>query len=105
MLATFDGPARAVRCGFAMREAAEEMKLGIRVGLHTGEIELMDDDIGGIAVHAAARIAAEAKAGEVLTSSTVRDLVSGSGLRFADRGLQQLKGFDDPYRLLKAEAA
>jgi class 3 adenylate cyclase len=105
LLATFDGPARAVRCGFAMREAAEEMKLGIKVGLHTGEIELMEDDIGGIAVHVAARIAAQAKAGEVLTSGTVRDLVSGSGLRFADHGLHTLKGLDDAVRLLKVEAA
>jgi pimeloyl-ACP methyl ester carboxylesterase len=105
LLATFDGPARAVRCGFAMRQAVAEMNLGIKIGLHTGEIELMGDDIGGIAVHVAARIAALAEAGEVLTSSTVKDLVAGSGLRFADHGVQPLKGLDDPYRLLAVEAA
>jgi class 3 adenylate cyclase len=105
LLATFDGPARAVRCGFVMRQAVAEMNLGIKIGLHTGEIELMGDDIGGIAVHVAARIAALAEAGDVLTSSTVKDLVAGSGLRFADRGVQPLKGLDDPYRLLAVEAA
>jgi class 3 adenylate cyclase len=105
LLATFDGPARAVRCGFAMRQAMADMNLSIKIGLHTGEIEVMGDDIGGIAVHVAARIAALAEAGEVMTSSTVKDLVSGSGLRFADRGVQPLKGLDDPYRLLAVEAA
>lgn len=104
LLATFDGPARAVRCGFAMRQDVAQMNLGIKIGLHTGEIELIGDDIGGIAVHVAARIAAQANAGEVLTSSTVKDLVAGSGLRFADRGVQTLKGLDDPYRLLAVEA-
>jgi class 3 adenylate cyclase len=88
-----------------MREAVAEMNLGIKIGLHTGEIELMGEDIGGIAVHVAARIAALAKAGEVLTSSTVKDLVSGSGLRFAERGVQALKGVEEPFRLLVAEAA
>jgi class 3 adenylate cyclase len=105
LLATFDGPARAVRCGFAMREAVADMNLGIKIGLHTGEIELMGDDIGGIAVHVAARIAASAGVGEVLTSGTIKDLVAGSGLNFADRGVQALKGLDEPYRLLLAEAA
>jgi class 3 adenylate cyclase/alpha-beta hydrolase superfamily lysophospholipase len=105
LLATFDGPARAVRCGFAMRQDVAEMNLGIKIGLHTGEIELIGDDIGGIAVHVAARIAAQANSGEVLTSSTVKDLVAGSGLRFTDRGVQALKGLDDPYQLLAVEAA
>ena len=105
MLATFDGPARSVRCGLAMQIAVAPIDVSIRVGLHTGEIEIMGDDIGGISVHIAARIASLAGAGEVLTSSTVKDLVSGSGLRFIDRGLQNLKGLDQPFRVLQAEPA
>lgn len=99
LLATFDGPARSVRCALAMRDAVIPLDLTLKVGLHTGEIELMGDDIGGIAVHIAARIAALAGAGEILTSNTVKDLVSGSGLHFLDRGQHQLKGLEDPYRL------
>jgi class 3 adenylate cyclase len=75
----------------------------VRVGLHAGEVELMGDDIGGIAVHIAARVGALARAGEVLVSGTVRDLVAGSGLRFCDRGAAELKGLDEPFRLLVAE--
>ena len=80
-----------------------EPELSIRAGVHTGEVELMDDDIGGIAVHIAARIAALADAGEVLTSSTVKDLVAGSGLVFEDRGEQSLKGVPEPWRIFAAK--
>jgi class 3 adenylate cyclase len=75
----------------------------VRIGLHSGEVELMGDDVGGIAVHIAARIGALAAGGEVLVSSTVKDLVAGSGIRFADRGTEQLKGIPDEWRLYRAE--
>jgi class 3 adenylate cyclase len=101
-LATFDGPARAIRCGSAIAEAARSHKLEVRVGLHCGEIELMDGDVGGIAVHIAARVGALAASGEVLVSSTVKDLVAGSGIRFEDRGTKQLKGIPDEWRLFAA---
>ncbi len=101
LMATFDGPARAVQCVQAIGELLEP-DLPIRAGVHTGEVELMEDDIGGIAVHIAARIAALAGAGEVLTSSTVRDLVAGSGIVFEDRGEQSLKGVPDPWRIFAA---
>jgi class 3 adenylate cyclase len=92
ILATFDGPARAVQCAAAIRDGVEELDLRIRAGLHTGEIELKSDDIAGLAVHIGARISALAGAGEVLVSSTVKDLVAGSGLEFDDRGSHELKG-------------
>ncbi|MGB8504075.1 adenylate/guanylate cyclase domain-containing protein, partial [Mycobacterium sp.] len=100
VLATFDGPARAVRAGMALRSAAPET-LGseLRVGVHTGECELIGDDLGGIGVHIAARIQADADPGQVLVSSTVKDLVVGSGLRFGDRGECALKGVPDTWRL------
>ncbi|HXF00802.1 MAG TPA: adenylate/guanylate cyclase domain-containing protein [Solirubrobacterales bacterium] len=98
-LATFDGPARGIRCGREIAEAARSLDLEVRIGLHCGEVELMDGDVGGIAVHIAARIGALAAAGEVLVSSTVKDLVAGSGISFADRGAQQLKGISDEWRL------
>ena len=98
LMATFDGPARAVQCVQAIGDVLAP-DLSIRAGVHTGEVELIGDDIGGIAVHVAARIAALADAGEVLTSSTVRDLVAGSGLEFEDRGEQSLKGVPDPWRV------
>ena len=91
-LATFDGPARAVRCAAAITGAIQPLGIAVRTGLHTGEIELAEDDIGGIAVHTAARIVAMAAPCETLASSTVRDLVAGSGLRFADRGRHALRG-------------
>ena len=91
-LATFDGPARAVRAAVAIREVVRDLGLDIRSGLHTGECEVFGDSIAGIAVHTGARIAALAGAGEVLVSSTVRDLVSGSGITFEDRGEHELKG-------------
>jgi class 3 adenylate cyclase/pimeloyl-ACP methyl ester carboxylesterase len=98
-LATFDGPARAVRCACAVRDGVRSLGLEIRAGLHTGEVELADGGIRGIAVHTAARVAAEASPGEVLVSSTVRDLVAGSGIGFADRDLHTLKGVPEPWRL------
>jgi pimeloyl-ACP methyl ester carboxylesterase len=103
-LATFDGPARAIRCGQAIAEAARSSGLEVRIGLHSGEVEVMDEDVGGIAVHIAARVGALADAGEVLVSSTVRDLVAGSGIGFVDRGTQQLKGISDEWRLFAAAA-
>jgi len=90
--ATFDGPARAIRCAHAIVESVRELDLEVRAGLHTGECEVVDAKISGIAVHTGARVASLANAGEVLVSSTVRDLVSGSGLRFEDRGTHELKG-------------
>jgi class 3 adenylate cyclase len=100
VLATFDGPARAVRAGMALRSAAPET-LGseLRVGVHTGECELIGDDLAGIGVHIAARIQADADPGQVLVSSTVKDLVVGSGLRFDDRGERALKGVPETWRL------
>jgi pimeloyl-ACP methyl ester carboxylesterase len=90
--ASFDGPARAIRAACAMREGVQPLGIQIRAGLHTGECELMRDKIGGIAVHTGARVAAAAEPGEVLVSSTVKDLVAGSGIVFADRGERELKG-------------
>jgi pimeloyl-ACP methyl ester carboxylesterase len=103
-LATFDGPARAIRCGRAIVEAAHSHGLEVRIGLHCGEVELMEDDVGGIAVHIAARVGAIAAPGEVLVSSTVKDLVAGSEIPFADRGAKQLKGVPDEWRLFAAAA-
>jgi len=90
--ATFDGPARAIRCALAIRGAAHELGLELRAGLHTGECELLGDKVAGIAVHTGARVASHARPNEVLVSSTVRDLVSGSGIAFEDRGEHDLKG-------------
>jgi class 3 adenylate cyclase len=99
-LATFDGPARAIRCATAIRDAARaQFGLEIRSGLHTGEIEVMGDDVGGIAVHIGARVGANAGAGEVLVSGTVKDLVVGSGISFEDRGECDLKGVPGKWRL------
>ena len=94
-LATFDGPARAVRCATAIVEAARALGLEVRCGVHTGEIEMKGEDIGGIAVHIAARIAALAEGGQVLVSRTVRDLVAGSNLRLEERGAYALKGLSE----------
>jgi class 3 adenylate cyclase len=99
ILATFDGPARAVRCAAAIRDGVKELGVEIRAGLHTGEIELHPDDITGLAVHIGARIAALASGGEVLVSSTVKDLVVGSGLAFDDRGSHELKGVPGEWRV------
>jgi len=98
-LATFDGPARAVRCAQVIGEAVQALGLEIRAGVHTGEIELIGNDVRGIAVHIGSRVAALAGPGEVLVSSTVRDLVAGSGLVFEDRGSHELKGVPGEWRL------
>jgi class 3 adenylate cyclase len=100
-LVTFEGPARAVRCAQAMREGVHPLGLEIRSGLHTGEVEMLGDDVGGIAVNIAARVTEHSGPGEVLVSSTVRDLVAGSGLRFVDRGPRHLKGLDEEMRLFQ----
>lgn len=97
--AAFDGPARAIRCGQAVTEAVQELGLEIRAGLHTGECDVVNGKIGGLAVHIGARVAAEARPGEVLVSQTVRDLVAGSGLAFEDRGVAELKGVPGEWRL------
>jgi class 3 adenylate cyclase len=99
LLATFDGPARAIRCGCAMRDELKQLGLEIRVGLHTGEVELGGDDIGGVAVHIAARVVSLASPGEVLVSRTVTDLVAGSGIEFTDRGEHELKGVPGVWRM------
>jgi pimeloyl-ACP methyl ester carboxylesterase len=104
-LATFDGPARAVRCACAIRDGVGGLGLSIRAGLHTGECELIGDDVGGIAVHIGARVAATARAGEVLVSSTVKDLVVGSGIQFVDRGSHRLKGVPGSWRLFAVQRA
>jgi class 3 adenylate cyclase len=101
-LATFDGPARAIRCGHAIAAAARALGLEVRIGLHTGEVELIGDDIGGMAVHIAARVGALAAPGEVLASSTIKDLVAGSGIAFVDRGAHSLPGIADEWRLFAA---
>jgi len=92
VLATFDGPARAVRCAIDIRDELRTLGIGVRAGLHSGEIELADQDVSGLAVHIGSRISALAGDGEVLVSSTVRDLVIGSELSFEDRGRHELKG-------------
>jgi class 3 adenylate cyclase len=97
--ATFDGPARAIRCADAIRTGLVVLGLEVRVGVHTGECELVGDKPAGIAVHTGARIAAAAEGGEILVSSTVRDLVAGSAISFADRGVHTLRGVPDERRL------
>jgi len=101
--ASFDGPARAIRCGCAIAEAIPELGLRVRVGLHTGECELVDGKVAGIAVHTGARVAAHAEPGEVLVSSTVKDLVAGSGIAFRERGTHELKGIPGEWRLYAVE--
>jgi pimeloyl-ACP methyl ester carboxylesterase len=102
--ATFDGPARAIRCGTAIGSGVRSLGLEVRVGVHTGECEVMGAKIGGIAVHIGARVAARADAGEVLVSGTVKDLVAGSGIAFDDRGAHVLKGVPGEWRLYAATA-
>jgi len=101
--ARFDGPARAVRCACAITENVRELALEVRAGLHTGECEVVDGKVGGIAVHIGSRIAKQAQPGEVLVSSTVKDLVAGSGLRFRERGSAELKGVAEEWRLYAVE--
>jgi len=103
-VAVFDGPARAIRCACNIRAAVTQLGIEVRAGLHTGEIELLGDDIGGIAVHIGARIAAAAQPSEVLVSSTVRDLVAGSAIAFVDRGARVLKGIPGERQLFAASA-
>lgn len=98
-LATFVGPSRAIAAACAIRDDIHRLGVELRAGLHTGECEVMGDDVAGVAVHTAARVAALARPGEVLVSSTVKDLVAGSGLEFADRGSHDLKGVPGPWRL------
>jgi len=97
--ATFDGPIRAIRCASAIGESLRELELAVRAGLHTGECELVAGKVGGLAVNIGARIAAEAQPGEVLVSSTVKDLVAGSDLEFEERGVAELKGVPGEWRL------
>jgi class 3 adenylate cyclase len=99
VLATFDGPARAIRCALAIRERLRPLGLELRAGLHTGEIETIENDVSGIAVHITARVLESARPGEILASSTVRDLVVGSGLAFEDRGTHELRGVPGEWRL------
>jgi class 3 adenylate cyclase len=98
-LAVFDGPARAIRCGEAISAAVRTLNINVRAGIHTGEVELTEHDLGGIAVHVAARVSARAEADEVLVSSTVKDLVVGSGITFEDRGPHTLKGVPGRWQL------
>jgi class 3 adenylate cyclase len=102
ILATFDGPARGIRCARSIADAVRAIGLELRAGLHTGECEVIGTDIGGIAVHTAARVAALAAAGEVLVSHTVKDLVAGSGIPFEPRGTHVLKGVPGEWPLFAA---
>jgi class 3 adenylate cyclase len=104
-LATFDGPQRAIRCAMAIRDAVQTLGIEVRAGLHTGECELRGDDIGGIGVHIGARVSALAGANDVLVSSTLRDLVIGSGLEFEERGSHELKGVPGQWRLFAVASA
>ena len=97
--ATFDGPARGIRCARAIVDAVRPLGLDVRAGLHTGEVEVADGKVAGIAVNIGARVAARAGAGEVLVSGTVKDLVAGSGLEFEERGVAELKGVPGEWRL------
>jgi len=101
--ATFDGPARAIRCASAITDGARELGLSIRAGLHTGECEIAESNVSGIAVHTGARVAAQAGADEVLVSNTVKDLVAGSGIGFIDRGAHELKGIPGQWRLFAVD--
>jgi pimeloyl-ACP methyl ester carboxylesterase len=104
-LATFDGPARAIRCTYSIREQLRSLGMDIRAGLHSGEVELRDDDVIGIGVHIASRIEELAQPGEILVSRTVKDLVAGSDIKFADRGVQVLRGVPDEWHLFGVESA
>ena len=99
ILATFDGPARAIRCAVSIGEAVRSLGIELRAGLHAGEVELRGDDIGGVAVHTAARVMGKASPGEILVSSTVKDLVVGSGIEFLDRGEHELRGLEGQRQL------
>ena len=102
ILATFDGPARAIRCARALRDALHADELEVRAGLHTGEVEMRGEDVTGIAVNTAQRVQALARPNEVIVSRTVVDLVAGSGIEFDDRGEHELKGVPGTWRLFAA---
>jgi class 3 adenylate cyclase len=104
-LATFDGPARGVRAASAIADAVRDRGIEIRAGLHTGECEVIGNDVGGMAVHIGARVASQAGPSEVLVSSTVKDLVVGSGIEFAERGIAELKGVPGEWRLYRVAGA
>jgi class 3 adenylate cyclase len=104
VLATFDGPGRAIRCACSIREVVRSLGIEVRAGLHTGEIELRGDNVAGMAVHIGARVAAFCAAGEVVVSRTVSDLVAGSGIRFEDRGEHELKGVPGTWHLYSVVA-
>ncbi|MGN6336465.1 adenylate/guanylate cyclase domain-containing protein, partial [Mycobacterium sp.] len=104
-LATFDGPQRAIRCAMAIRDAVQALDIQVRAGLHTGECEIRGHDIGGIGVHIGARVSALAGADDVLVSSTLRDLVIGSGLEFEERGAHELKGVPGEWRVFAVASA
>ena len=103
ILATFDGPGRGVRCALALGAVGRQIGLPLRSGLHTGEIELRGDNVGGIAVHVAARVMGQSTANEVFVSRVVTDLVAGAGLRFVERGSCNLKGIPGVWDLFSAE--
>jgi class 3 adenylate cyclase len=103
-LVSFDGPARGIRCAQAIVDSSQQLGIRVRAGLHTGECEVMGDDLGGIAVHIAARVSALAEPSEVLVSRTVKDLVAGSGIAFDERGVHELKGVPDSWDLHAAHA-
>jgi class 3 adenylate cyclase len=102
-LATFDGPARSLRCACAVRDAVRSLGIEVRAGLHTGEVEMTGGDVAGIAVHIGQRVSALARPGEVLVSRTVVDLVAGSGINFEDRGEHELRGLPGAWRLFAVE--
>jgi class 3 adenylate cyclase len=104
-LITFEGPTQGIGCAENLRDGVEKLGVEIRIGIHTGECELMDGDIGGIAVHIAARILGHAGAGEILVSRTVRDLVVGSGIGFRDRGVVELRGVPGEWELVAVDRA
>jgi class 3 adenylate cyclase len=104
-LATFDGPARAIRCACSVRDGVTRLGIEIRVGLHTGECELVGEKVAGVAVHTGARVVSRARPGGVLVSQTVKDLVAGSGIEFEDRGAHELKGIPGEWRLYAVSAA
>jgi class 3 adenylate cyclase len=105
LLATFDGPGRAIGCAVALRVQLGDIDVRIRAGLHAGEVELRGDDVGGIAVHIAARILAEARPGEIVVSRTVRDLIAGSDRSLTDRGTRRLKGVEGDWQLFAVPRA
>jgi class 3 adenylate cyclase len=102
--ASFDGPARAIRCACAITKSVQDLGIAVRAGLHTGECEVVDGKVTGIAVHTGARVGSQALPGEVLVSNTVKDLVAGSGIEFEDRGTAELKGIPGEWRLFAVAA-